>query len=509
MDWLSRLRTTNSTTNESRMEPLELAALVYLVAPVFLFVLGWCRAWVAVAIVGLLAAALAVLYRQTAAPARGTARLHWAVVMTVVAVSLMWTALGGAGHLFFANFDWYVRDAVLRDLVVSTWPVAYQGPGHESPEPYLLRAPIAYYLPTATIGKAVGLAYADTLLFLWTALGVALFLGLAIGQRPTLRTTVCVLVVFVFFSGMDLLGTVLKGGWLLASKLRMTDHLEWWAERFQYSSHTTQLFWVPNHALPGWIAIVLILRGATNASVARSVPLILAAIPLWSPLTAIGLAPFAAWAYLRQKWLDRRLGLSEVIVLTAAAATVAVVSSYILVRADTISSGVTQGHNEPWWFYAPHYLQFVLLEAGILWFLLLFVRRDAFLMIAGVSLLALPSIWFGPGNDLAMRASIPALAVLALYASSVIAHPADAPSRKVYWSIVVVLALGLPTPVMEMTRAVREPAWRPDLVHNVIDLNAGGYPAHYVARMHGSAFEWIGRKPTQLLIPAVRDAAED
>jgi len=29
----------------------------------------------------------------------------------------------------------------------------------------------------------------------------------------------------------------------------VTKHLEWWAGRYQYSSMTTQLFWVPNHAL--------------------------------------------------------------------------------------------------------------------------------------------------------------------------------------------------------------------------------------------------------------------
>jgi hypothetical protein len=421
----------------------------------------------------------------------------------------MWTALGGAGHLFFANFDWYVRDAVLRDLVVSSWPVAYEGPPGESSEPYWLRAPIGYYLPAAALAKVVGLAHADSLLYVWTALGVALFLGLAVGRQASLRTTICVLVVLVFFSGMDLLGLALKGGWVLVSNLRMTDHIEWWAERFQYSSHATQLFWVPNHALPGWIGIALILRAAGNASLARFIPMLLAAVPLWSPLSAIGLAPFAAWAYLRQKWRDRSMDRSEVVVLAAAAIAVAIVSSYILVRAGTITSGVTQAQGEPWWFYVPHHLQFVLLEAGILWFLLMFVRRDAFLVIAGASLLILPSLWFGPGNDLAMRASIPALAVLALYAASVIANPADTPNRKVYWGVVAVLLMGLPTPVMEMVRAVREPAWQPNLVHNVIDLNAGGYPAHYVARVQGSTFERIGRKPTEVLTPVARGATDD
>jgi hypothetical protein len=62
---------------------------------------------------------------------------------------------------------------------------------------------------------------------------------------------------------------------------------------------------------------------------------------------------------------------------------------------------------------------------------------------------------------------------------------------------------------MEMARAVREPAWQPNLVYNVIDLNSGGYPAHYVARAQGTAFEWIGRKPTQVLKPVARSVPDD
>ena len=31
----------------------------------------------------------------------------------------------------------------------------------------------------------------------------------------------------------------------------ITSHLEWWAGKYQYSSTTTQLFWVPNHAPRG------------------------------------------------------------------------------------------------------------------------------------------------------------------------------------------------------------------------------------------------------------------
>ena len=67
-----------------------------------------------------------------------------------------------------------------------------------------------------------------------------------------------------------------------------------------------------------------------------------------------------------------------------------------------------------------------------------------------------------------MRASIPALLVLALAAADVLAAPAEALRRKVLWPIVVVLVLGVPTAATEITRAIVEPVWKPDLTKNLI-----------------------------------------
>lgn len=43
------------------------------------------------------------------------------VLAVLIAISLAWTALAGIGHFFFANLDWTIRDAVLRDLVEPPW----------------------------------------------------------------------------------------------------------------------------------------------------------------------------------------------------------------------------------------------------------------------------------------------------------------------------------------------------------------------------------------------------
>ena len=72
------------------------------------------------------------------------------LLLPIVAIAGLWTVLAGVGHWAFANQDWVVRDAVLRDLVVDPWPVHYAIDGVD----FLMRAPIGYFLPAASVGRA-------------------------------------------------------------------------------------------------------------------------------------------------------------------------------------------------------------------------------------------------------------------------------------------------------------------------------------------------------------------
>jgi len=461
---------------------IDRAALAYLAVPSFLFLLGWFRWWAALPLAALLLAGC----RHVLWPPKDGVRvagLGWGAGLFIVLVAAGWSVLGGAGHIFYANFDWITRDSVLRDLVVGAWPVGY---GEANGAPLALRAPLGYYLPAALCGKLFGLRWADPALLAWTATGVALFLGVAVAHKRTWPAVLVTVVVLVFFSGMDLVGTVIMGGVRLATKLRITDHLEWWAMRFQYSSHTTQLFWVPNHALAGWIATALLIRHVDRPEFAATLPVVAALIVPWSPLTAIGFLPLAAWWWLSRVWTERSLRFVDPVAMAAAVAFAGVIGAYLVMGADQIPGGATAGSSESFASYVLRCVQFVLLEAGLLWLMLLSVRTDGLVVVAGLVLWILPFVAFGPSNDLAMRASIPALAVLAIASADVLSEPAAALKRRVFWPIVLLLVLGAPTAVTEMARAVLQPAWAPNQTHSLVPEPSQGYPPHYVTRLAGS-----------------------
>lgn len=478
-------------TEKTGPDLLDRAAFGYLALPLVIFLLGWCQPWVAVC--GLVALALAARSLAGPVPAPRLPQLGpwgWALLLGVAAA---WCALGGAGHLFYANADWLVRDAVLRDLVVGAWPVAYvDAAGGE----HVLRAPLGYYLPAALVGKLAGLGFADLALLGWTFLGVALFFAIAAAGERRLSALLLLLGVFVLFSGMDLVGMVLTRGPAILQYMQPTDHIEWWAERFQYSAHATQLFWVPNHAVPGWIATAMLIRSVDRVHFVRLLPLLVALLPLWSPLTAVGFLPLAAAAFLQFAVRRRPLEGIDPAVVAGAFVCALPVALYVTMGAGSIRSGGTQWAGEEPWLYLANCAQFVLLEGGLLWILLLATRRDPLLLAAGLALWLLPLAAFGPGNDLAMRASIPALALLALRAREVLSNPLGPPRLRA--GVAAVLALGVPTAVLEINRSVLQPAWPPARDRSLLEVNRGQPVPNYMAPAAGALVSVLLRPPQRL-----------
>ncbi len=427
------------------MDGLSLALVFYLLMPALLFA-GLFLTW-PLAVFAVAAGALGFVFSPGWRV--GGWRLPSGATLACMAGGLAWGFLcTGTHHLLYAAVDWQIRDAVLHDLADGGWPVAYA----VGDLTWLLRAPVAYYLPPALLGPAL----AQAGLFLWTALGLALVLmGLASLARQAGVGTGWLVLVFIGFGGLDLLPNLWLDGTQgagIASYLGRGG--EWWARDFQYSGHVTLLLWAPNHALPGWIPVLLLARHGRRAEFAASAGLVLAAALAWGPLSAFGAGVLAVLAILMQgrpgllaalrglpNWCGLALALPVVAVLTAGSSSI---PHGWLVARDGAGALLT-------------YALFLLVEVAAVAVPVLALARWRALAAALALLALLPLYVFGPGNEMAMRGGIAPLAVLCLAAGIAVQQASSAVWRG---ALVVALAIGAAGQVMEASILIHPP-WRP------------------------------------------------
>jgi hypothetical protein len=468
----------------------------YLFLPLPIFFVGFFIPAVGIPVAALALAAALHWAPGPRLPADADARRHSLLLggALLAVLAFAWTALGGAGHLFHANgIDWVPRFAVLRDLVIEAWPPRYID---DAGNAMLLRAPPGYYLPPAVVARLAGLAHADAILLGWTWLGVALFFCANLAGTPGQKLAAALL--FAFASGLDVIGLLLRSGALP----QLTQHIEWWAGGMQYSSNATLLFWVPNHALPGWIAAGWLWRLRDDPRFVARLPTLLLAVMLWSPLTAAGLLPLclaALAAHCRACVMapPHRRQLLRSLALVAIPG--ALGATYLLLGFGSGESGLAAmaapAPAAPFASLLADKTIFFILEAGIFVVFALLLERSAPVIASAALLAVLPWLNFGPANDLAMRASIPALAVLWLV---LITELTAAPGRQRLsprWRalLLAVFLLGSVTPCQEIYRALKGNAWAADTTLSA-PRALGGFPPHYfVAEKYNRLAPWMRR----------------
>jgi hypothetical protein len=381
---------------------------------------------------------------------------------------------------------------VLHDLVAGQWPVGYESSDGAM---RLLRAPVGFYLPAALIGKWAGLMAAHAAMAAWTAAGATLFLLQALSCVPSrLGAALLTVAVIVLFSGLDVVGTLLHAPGA-AAHWNVTWHLEWWAERYQYSSMTTQLFWVPNHALCGWVAMGLLLRSRRGA-LEPMLPILMVAVAICSPLTALGLMPFALLRV--AEGMRRSLELAHPRVWLPAFIVGLVVAAYLTLDSSRIPRSWTVGSGTALSDLARQ-AEFFVLEAGLVGGVILALRRSRAVVLALVILALLPLASFGASNDFVMRASIPSLTVLAMAAARALVEPAASAAGQTKKMLLgALLVLGAVTPLQEFARAAVLPRWPLNAHATYIDATCGLYPPHYLARVDGQLIMRVLRRPHPL-----------
>ena len=310
---------------------------------------------------------------------------------------------------------------------------------------------VGYFLPAALAGKIFGWQVANFILFLWTWLGV-LLVTLQLGK--VLKTSpVKLALLLIFFSGLDSLGTLFFAH-DYPTLFPPIQHLEIWSGNLQYSSFTTQLFWVFNQAVPAWLCIALILESDSSLSNTQKQASGLQSqkIFIWSlcfffaPLAALGLLPYLIIEWFKQT--DFKSPFKNLRVDLLLASGVVVLISYLFFSSNTAAQ--ERGLQA---IALKDFLAFFLLEGGILWLVLAPLKwRDPRWAVTGLLLAVIPFIQFGSGRDFVMRASIAPLFYLMMMTGEAIFQKTT--PRLVLITLYLLLALGSLTPLYEINRSI-------------------------------------------------------
>lgn len=447
---------------EIRKSFLKNASIVYLSLSVICFLLLWCRWYVSLISI---MCTVYIAFRFIIDEKRNKESIYiekkWMAI--ILLVIFFWCILGGQGGFYYQSPDWPARNAIFKKMIFSETPVFFS-------EGYFLCYYIGHWMIPNVIGKTLirlGVSaemvwsISNICLLIYTMIGVTLafFLVISFLKRNKKRDLILLLSIFILFSGLDIVGYLIRSTYTTVQSF-VPYHIEWWNDYPQFSSNTTQLFWVFNQAVPAWVATMLFIDSDSIKKDGFIGTLLL----LFSPLPIFGCVVLVLGKILQNYLIKRKIKsffkdlftidnvLSFIIVLP-------VIVSYILAN-TRISQGEFTSTVAEVNFFAVilSYALFLMLECGIY---LIFVYKEykkSYLFYT--VLCALPIIGcisLGSSYDFQMRASIPLLFVLMIMVMDVLLKGLDSRKNERVIKVAllsIVLVIGSITPLIEFYRGI-------------------------------------------------------
>ncbi|MDR2733144.1 MAG: hypothetical protein LBC99_00705 [Spirochaetota bacterium] len=482
---------------------ISLITLAYLFLPFLIFLAGWVKPVISIPMFAVL---LYILFRmQKSFPDFWMPELHKRNLLKLIAIFcliLFWVYISGIGASVAQNTDHLHRNAVFQSLVEEDWPVIYSSNEHYH-KPVALVYYFGFWLPSAVVGKLFGISAGSIAQMLWAAMGIFIFycFFLAIFVR---KIVFWPLIIFIFFSGLDILGIRLLGR--DTSTVGSTEHLEWWASPFQYSSITTQIFWVFNQALPAWLAAVLLLLQKDN----RFIVVIIALVLISSTLPFVGLLIIACAIIIKNICSENAPR------ITAAAFKDSMyrlfsfenvvgggligLSSYFFLKTNIAGSKIAllSSHSTKGILFL--WMLFFMVEAGLYILAIYKYQKGSYLYyVSAVSLAIIPFIRVGYFSDFCMRASIPVLVLLFFMVIDTLLKAFAAKDKMIIAVLALLLIIGSSTPYREIVRTtsttVQNFHARRQIEAGSVDLSSGAQDNFCGYVKNTFFFDTIGRVP--------------
>lgn len=334
----------------------------------------------------------------------------------------------GVGNFWYQNWDYTKHNGIYFDLIQSKWPAIVQL-NHQD---YYLVYYLAHYLLPALCGKIWTIGAMEIAAQFQLFVGLFIIFGILKNITKTKYFFPLVLS-FIFWGGLDCIGRFSVQG----DMNNFGELGEWWAgaTTFQYTGFYDLLVWVPQHALAGWMSLLLVLI-SLEKKIYRLIPFILAITLLWSPFAILGLIPFIFILFINLVIEKKLLGfvlsfefLFSIIML-------------VLMGLYYSSINYTQPINWQYLRLIPEeffkrYPLFLFLEF-LLISILIYPHRYLWPQTLKLCffpvllyLIFIPNVYFGAYSDYSMRASVPCLLYVFILYFFTVTHPLVSRRKKI------------------------------------------------------------------------------
>lgn len=460
---------------KKKIDAFWIIAYGYILLPFLIFAIGWMKWYISYPTVAI----LCICFYKACRESPQLWRPEWnrdniIKFLFMIGIIAIWVYYSGIGKFVFQATDHSVRNSVFNIMVEYQWPVINyeilpESPlGRQGASAAGLIYYIGFWLPSALVGKVLGIRAGYYAQAVWAVLGIALVYYLICVLMK--RVAVWPLFVFIFFSGLDVLGIFLTAQ--DPATFEAMWHLEWWGTPYEYSSMTTQLFWVFNQSIPAWVCTMLAYIQKNN----RNLVFILACSMLSSTFPFVGLLLLVLFFCFTRQYEDmgavgtagiREKGKKYMSCLIKDTCTIQNVIGGGLVGIMTFlylsgnySGAYIMGENTR----GPSFdnslaklVIFLILEIGIYAALIYkYNKENKIFYFILVCLCVFPPIKVGYSVDFCMRASIPALLILMLLVMKTLADSWEKKDYRVFVGLLLVLVLGGITPTFEFKRTISE-----------------------------------------------------
>ena len=406
----------------------------FLMIPVLIFCAGYLRLYIGIPVALVFVALLVFAVRgpgYKSSSLKEFIKLPWSYVIICIVLALLLSFVTGIGEFVYSLEDHVYRRAMLRDLINYEWPVIYDTSTQTNPvvaeffADHASKSALTYYftyfLPAALIGKIGGMTAGCIALLIWNSLGIFLiFLGMTVfAKRPSFAGPF----ILVFFAGLD----------AIPNAINAVCHYDWWlwmegyVPYLCYVANFTELCDVFHQIIPCFIIVLLLMTQPDTRSEGLTASLLFA----YSPWATIGILPLAIGAFFRKeggagKGITAVKNIFTPVNILAAGLMLFLFGSFYMSNSGSISfQGIAWTLYANPLLYIPAYLIFIAVEV-LPFYLILRGRygKDPMFAAACLTLVLLPVYVVSEMNDFTMRGSMPALFVIQLLLTSIVAEKA-------------------------------------------------------------------------------------